>query len=69
MIDKKITNIGKYIMAHIGIKALECTNKTKEIGKWFLLYTKDAKQAVDDLLDNKLATIFSTEIEHRHKIS
>eukprot|EP00957_Ditylum_brightwellii_P152882 11636781-Ditylum_brightwellii.AAC.1 len=67
-INKKITNIGKYIMAHNCIKALEHTNKIEKIGKWFLLYTKDAKQAVDDLLDNKLAMIFSTQIEHRHII-
>eukprot|EP00957_Ditylum_brightwellii_P007113 539964-Ditylum_brightwellii.AAC.1 len=68
MVDEKQTNIGKYIMVHKGIKALEQTHKTEELGKWFLLYTKQAKQAGDDLLDNKLMTIYNTQIEHRHKI-
>ena len=44
MIENTVTNIGEYIMSHKGIKALERTNKTDEIGKWFLLYTHKAKK-------------------------
>ena len=37
-IEGTITTVGEYIMSHEGIKGLERTSQTEEIGKWFLLY-------------------------------
>ena len=67
-IDGKVTNIGEYIMAHAGIVGLERTGRTSEIGKWFLLYTANAKDTVDTIIDDKLPIIFNSQIDKAHNI-
>jgi molecular chaperone GrpE (heat shock protein) len=67
-IDGKVTNIGEYIMAHTGMVGLERTGRTSEIGKWFLLYTANAKDTVDTIIDDKLPIIFKSQIDNAHNI-
>ena len=67
-IEGMVTTVGEFIMLHKGIIGLEQTRQTEEIGKWFILYQAEVKEKVDNLIDNTLPTIFTSQIIKPHKI-
>eukprot|EP00957_Ditylum_brightwellii_P058268 4417970-Ditylum_brightwellii.AAC.1 len=68
MVEEKITMIGDYVMSHKGIRGFKRIGRTHKIGKWVLLYNLDSKEVEDDLLDDKLNTIFTNQILDCNKI-
>eukprot|EP00957_Ditylum_brightwellii_P114777 8752330-Ditylum_brightwellii.AAC.1 len=67
-IEGMVTTVGKYIMTHNGIAGLERTRQTEEICRWFLLYQAEVKDKVDNLIDDTLPTIFTSQINETNKI-
>eukprot|EP00957_Ditylum_brightwellii_P155707 11854212-Ditylum_brightwellii.AAC.1 len=67
-IEGMMTTVGEYIMAHSGITGLERTRQIEEIGKWFILYQAEVKDTVDNLIDDTLPTIFTSQINKVNKI-
>eukprot|EP00957_Ditylum_brightwellii_P207323 15352472-Ditylum_brightwellii.AAC.1 len=67
-IDGTVTTVGEYIMAHNGIKGLERTRQTKELGKLFILYQSEVKDTVDNLIEDTLPTIFTSQIKEHNKV-
>eukprot|EP00957_Ditylum_brightwellii_P122117 9313091-Ditylum_brightwellii.AAC.1 len=63
-----VTTVGEFIMAHKGITGLERTQQTEEISKWSLLYQAELKDKVDNLIDDTLPTIFTSQIIVLNKI-
>eukprot|EP00957_Ditylum_brightwellii_P018800 1413200-Ditylum_brightwellii.AAC.1 len=63
-----VTTVSEYIMAHNGITGLERTRQMEEIGKWFLLYQAEVTDKVDNLIDDTLPTIFTSQINKTNKI-
>eukprot|EP00957_Ditylum_brightwellii_P163779 12468791-Ditylum_brightwellii.AAC.1 len=39
------------------------------MSKWFILYTSDSKNTLDDIVESKLQLIFQHQIQHGYKVS
>eukprot|EP00957_Ditylum_brightwellii_P027114 2049131-Ditylum_brightwellii.AAC.1 len=67
-IEGMVTTVGEYIMAHNGITGLERTRHTEGIGKWIILYQAEVKDTVNNIIDDTLPTIFTSQIHKTNKI-
>eukprot|EP00957_Ditylum_brightwellii_P050701 3844084-Ditylum_brightwellii.AAC.1 len=67
-IEGMVTTVGVYIMAYNGITGLERTRQMEEICKWFILYQAEVKDTVNNLIDDTLPTIFTSQIKETNKI-
>eukprot|EP00957_Ditylum_brightwellii_P020134 1518355-Ditylum_brightwellii.AAC.1 len=67
-IEGMVTTVGEYIMVHNGITGLERTRQMEEIGKWFNLYQAEVKEIINNLIDDTLPTIFTSQIKETNKI-
>eukprot|EP00957_Ditylum_brightwellii_P154242 11738089-Ditylum_brightwellii.AAC.1 len=55
-------------MSHQGIESIKRTNRTDDTGKWFILYNPDYKDSIDNLINNKLITIYQVHIRPENKL-
>eukprot|EP00957_Ditylum_brightwellii_P013715 1034270-Ditylum_brightwellii.AAC.1 len=67
-IEGMVTTVEEYIMAHNGITGLERMQQMEEISKWLVFYQAEVKDTVDNLIDDTLPTIFTSQINKTNKI-